>query len=279
MSRSGIIFFSNNNLYQIEMLKNCLYTLRYYDSKIPITIFHDGIADKCLKEISKYNVSIRSLKRDNPYINKYYSLLETPYSKTLYLDNDVLCLQSFKDIFDSDSLLIMQKNDFYEDSAISPILGNNPKTMLKEPFPWYNTGILVYDKSFIDILNKYEFFIKFIPVLRHFDQSLISYLIYLEKIPNCSSWRQKELQLVLCDTYIEPQYPKLKEILKNQKIPADMNYTSNSNLFFSQDFLSFAKDFLFIHYNLGNPDTPHLKIEFFEQIVKKNWFSKTIGLK
>lgn len=202
--------------------------------------------------------------------------MSTPYSKTLYLDNDILCIQDFKDIFDSSSLLIMRKDAFYDSSAISILLDKTQNIVRDERFPWYNTGLLVYDNAFVDVLKKYEKFIEFIPSLRHFDQSLISYLIYRENIPNISSWCHKELQLVLCDTYIEPQYPALKSILNKRKIPTDMNYTNNRDLFFSDDFLLFLKDFYFLHYNLGNPSTPHLKIEFFEKIVKQGWFSEII---
>jgi lipopolysaccharide biosynthesis glycosyltransferase len=124
--------------------------------------------------------------KENPYINKYHSLISTPYSKTVYLDNDIICLKPFRDLFLSQKLLVMSKNESYDIS----LLGSINELMLagSSKFPWYNTGVLVYDNKFVKILEKYEKYTDFIPELRHYDQSLISFIIYHEQIDNNSAW-------------------------------------------------------------------------------------------
>jgi len=278
MEESGIIMFCSNNRLQIEMLDHCLLSIRHYNSAIPITLFHDGIDMERLQKFElEYGIFPQRMKARNPYVNKYISLTETPYPTTLYLDTDVLCTQSIVSLFDTNDLLAMRKNEVYDISVLCGLIEDELIGSTLN-FAWYNTGVLVYDLSFVEVLLSYMRYVNSIPKILHFDQSFLSFIIDTESIKHSSSWQNKELQLVLCDTYIRPQYPDLLRLLEKWGIDADMNYTNHKEFFFSEDFKSFLNDaYYFVHYNLGNPTTPHLKANFFREVVQAGWFHKVIA--
>ena len=147
---------------------------------------------------------------------------------------------------------------------------------LHKQFPWYNTGIIKYDYRLKRCLSQYQSCLEDIPKIRHFDQSIISFILFHEKFSVSTSCNGSELQLVLCDTYIKPQYPLLEKMLIDRAIAIDMNYTNSYDFFFTDQFLAFVSDYFFVHYNLGNPRTPHLKEAFFTNVIRSGWLASLI---
>ncbi len=260
--------FCNNNQLQINMLECCLESIRHFESDIPIVLFHDSVDSKKLMQIiNKYSIKTFSLEPRNPYVNKYLTLIKSPFDHTLYIDNDVICTRPFGDLFEVDKTLAMKKNEDYDIAILGEAISENIKSSYQQ-FPWYNTGILKYNDKLKKYLKDYISCLEHIPNIQHFDQSIISFVLFHEEIKTASSRNGIELQLVLCDTYIKPQYPQLGSLLIQKGIDIDMNYTNNYDFFFTKEFIAFASSYFFIHYNLGNPRTPHLKEAFFANVIR-----------